>query len=89
MNLTEHTEPARVLRNAVLGVDGIPQAKPGTRIVYHTGPTWSLSTHGRKVGAMARELSDLGRVILCQKKLLGADNYEWIAVVRRADDATA
>ena len=82
MNLTDHKDPARVLRNAVLGIDGIAQATPGTRIVYHTGRTWSLSEYGRKVGAMARELADLGRVILCQRKLSGTDEYEWLAVVK-------
>jgi len=82
MNLTERTDAARVLWNAVMGIDGIAQAKPGTRIVYHTGRTWSLSEYGRKVGAMAGELADRGRVILCQRKLAGSDEYEWIAVVR-------
>jgi len=84
MNLTASKDPARVLRNAVMGIDGIQQAKPGTQIIYHTGKTWSLSEYGRKVGAMARELADLGRVILCQRRVNGSDDFEWIAVVRGA-----
>jgi len=83
VNISSAKDPARVLRNAVMGIDGIPQAKPGTSIIYHTGKTWSLSEYGRKVGSMARELADLGRVILCQRKVKGTDDYEWIAVVKR------
>ncbi len=81
MNLSTSKDPARVLRNAVMGIDGIQQAKPGTRIVYHTGEMWSLSESARKVGAIARELADKERVILCQRRI-GDDDYEWLAIVR-------
>lgn len=74
-------DPARVLKNMVLGIDGIAQVKAGTRIVYHKGQTWSLSENARKVGDMARQLEGLKRVILVQKKT-GPDEYEWLAVVR-------
>ena len=74
-------DPARVLRNMVLGIDGIAQLPSGTRIVYHKGQTWSLSETARKVGDMARQLEELKRVILVQKKI-GPDEYEWLAVTR-------
>lgn len=82
MNIYDTKDPARLLRNAVMGIDGIQQVPSGTRIVYHTGKTWSLSESGRKVGHVARDLAQLGRVILCQRKLPGTDDYEWLAVVR-------
>lgn len=66
MNITTHKDPARVLRNMVLGIDGIPQVKKGTRIIYHEGD-YNDNVGFTKVGFVARELSDLGRVHLCQK----------------------
>jgi len=81
MNITKSKDPARVLKNAVLGIDGIAQVPPGTMIVYHTGPVWSLSENARKVGEMARQLMSEKRVILYQLRS-GTDEYDWVAQVR-------
>ena len=81
MDITASKDPVRVLKNAVMGFDGITQLEPGTRIVYHRGKIWSLSETNRKIGEMARLLMELKRVILVQRKI-GVDDYEWIAVVR-------
>jgi hypothetical protein len=96
MDITAHKEPARVLRNAVMGIDGIAQLEPGTRIIYHRGPVFSLSDNARQLGKTARDLMSLGRVWLYQKKLpiryepskddpevmVKVEDYEWIAEVR-------
>ena len=81
MDITKSKEPSRVLRNAVLGIDGIAQLPPRTRIVYHRGPVFSLSENARGLGKVARDLMDLGRVWLYQQRA-GHETYEWIAEVR-------
>ncbi len=81
MDITKSKEPARVLRNAVMGIDGIAQLPPRTRIIYHRGPVFSLSENARGLGKTARDLMDLGRVWLYQQRA-GFETYEWIAEVR-------
>ena len=66
VNISNHKDAARVLRNMVIGIDGIPQVKPGTRITYHEGG-YNDNVGFTKVGFVARELSNLGLVHLCQK----------------------
>ena len=82
MDITKSKEPSRVLRNAVLGIDGIAQLPPRTRIIYHRGPVFSLSENARGLGKTARYLMDLGRVWLYQQRA-GHETYEWIAEVRK------
>ena len=81
MDSTKSKVPARVVRNAVMGIDGIAQLEPGTRIIYHRGPVFSLSENARGLGKVARDLMDLGRVWLYQQRA-GHETYEWIAEVR-------
>ena len=81
INIVGNKDAARVLKQAVLGIDGTNIPAKGTHVVYWSGMTWSLSEHGRKVAEMARLLEKLNRVFLVQKKT-APERYEWIAVVR-------
>ena len=66
INLLTHKEPARALKNAVMGIDGIAQNPKGTVIEYHQGD-WADLIGMKPVGKMAMELSNQGRVVLYQK----------------------
>lgn len=81
INLIATKDADRVMRNMVLGIDGIAQVPPKTRIVYHEGPVFSLAESKSKVGAMARLLYEKGKVLLFQQRV-GHEKYQWIAEVR-------
>lgn len=65
ISLLSHKEPARALKNAVMGIDGIPQNAKGTVIEYHQGD-WSDLIGTKHIGKQARALFDMGRVDLVQ-----------------------
>lgn len=87
-NLTSKKDADRILRNMVIGIDGIPQAQKGDEIIYWTGD-FSDEVGLKPVGREAKKLEVLDRVILSQRKIAskmmdaGTVNvYEYTAVVR-------
>lgn len=68
INLVTHKDPARALRNAVNGIDGIAQVPPGQIIAYWQGD-YNDQVHNTKVGRAAWELHEQGKVHLFQRKL--------------------
>lgn len=81
INLTNHKDPARALRSAVLGIDGIQQNPRGTVITYHEGD-YTDQVHNTKAGRAAWELHEQKRVILCQKKIQDEPvRYSYYAVI--------
>jgi len=87
-NLTGKKDAERVLRNMVLGIDGISQVQQGDVIVYWTGD-FSDEVGCKPVGREARRLGEFGRVRLVQRKVsdrmtdagpIGV--FEYMAVVR-------
>ena len=66
ISLLNHKEKARALKNAVMGLDGIPQNAKGTVIEYHQGD-WADLIGTTAVGKQARALYDLGRVYMWQE----------------------
>lgn len=72
-------EPLRVIRNAIL--DDKTPAEKGTVIEYWKGGSdWLPSGLRKQVFDAVREMSDAGRVVLCQAKC--ADGYSYRMVVR-------
>ena len=74
-----HKEPRRVLRLAVL--DDIAPAEKGTVIEYWIGPSdWEPAGLRMEAFTAARELSGMGKIVLCQKSL-GDGVYSYRGVV--------
>jgi hypothetical protein len=80
ISLLSHKETARALKDAVMGIDGIPQNAKGTVIEYHQGD-WSDNIGLTAVGKMAMDLHKLGRVRLFQTPLQG-EKHSYVAVKR-------
>ena len=87
-DITKLKDPARVLRNMIVGIDGIRQAASGTSIVYHRGD-FSANVNSKAVGKMAMDLAANGRCHLKQR-IIGETmtdagpirTFEYIAEVR-------
>lgn len=87
-DITKLKDPARVLRNMVVGIDGIRQADQGTDIVYHRGD-FSDNVNRKAVGKMAMDLAQNGHCHLKQR-VIGETmtdaglvrKFEYIAEVR-------
>lgn len=81
ISLLTHKDPARALKAAVLGIDGIPQNPRGTWICYAEGD-YTDQVHNTKAGRAAWELHEQNRVILCQKKIQDEPvRYSYYAVI--------
>jgi len=81
-------QPDRVLKNMVLGIDGIAQQPKGSRIVYHIG-NYDDMIGLKPVGRMASNLEKMGSVILVQKTISESMSdggpvrtFEYMAVMR-------
>lgn len=80
VNIATHKDAARVLCNAVLGVNGDCR-EPGRRVIYWQGPIWSLSEKGRAIAQTALGLFQQGHCHLVQRRV-GPDEWQWLAIVR-------
>ena len=87
-DITTHKDPARVLRNMIVGIDGIRQTERGTNIVYFRGD-FSDNVNRKAVGKMAMDLATNGHCHLKQR-IIGETmtdagmmrQFEYIAEVR-------
>ena len=80
ISLLNNNQASRALKNAVMGLYGIPQNPKGTVIEYHQGD-WADLIGTTAVGKQARALYDLGRVELVQSRI-GGGRFSYRAVVK-------
>jgi len=78
IDLTKSKDIPRVLRNAVIGVDGTDAASKGTWIAYHEGETFSLP----KALIWEKQPEAVRNKCIPVQRKLGPDLYRWFAVVR-------
>ena len=88
IDLVGKKDADRLLRNMVLGIDGIAQVSKGSVITYWTGDATD-EVHQKKIGKAAWTLHENGFVELFQKKVgqrmteLGPIGlFDYVAVVR-------
>lgn len=82
IDLTRNPDPVRALQNAVLGIDGVKQNPPGTKIVYlQQETTWELWRS--PVAKEAYRLYEIGACHLVQEIVSDSPRvYNYIAEVR-------
>lgn len=88
MNITHIKDAGRVLRNMVMGIDGISQVKKGDQIVYWRG-NYSDNVGQKEVGRAAMALQQSGMVHLKQR-IVGEEiteagpirTFEYVAEVK-------
>lgn len=82
IDLTQNPDPVRALQNAVLGIDGVKQNPPNTKIIYRTSESsWELWRDPAAVEAY--RLYEMGKVHLVQEIVSDSPRvYNYIVVVR-------